>query len=68
MEEEVCVVDPVERIRERTGCTVVAVETDGQVGMDFPASFRLSADDVLYVCGTTHAVALYEKEFPASRL
>ena len=56
-----------ERIRERTGCTVVAVERDGQVAMDFPASLRLSADDALYICGTTDAVARYHEEFPASR-
>ena len=57
-----------ERIRERTGCTIVAVERDGQVAMDFPASFRLSPDDALYICGTTDAVARYNEEFPTSRL
>ena len=56
-----------ERIRERTGCTVVAVERDGQVGMDFPASFRILSDDTLYICGTTDAVGRYNEEFPASR-
>ena len=53
-----------ERIRERTGCTVVAVERDGQVAMDFPDSFRLSSDDALYICGTMDAVARYHEEFP----
>ena len=57
-----------ERIRERTGCTIVAVERDGRVAMDFPASFRLSPDDALYICGTTDAVARYHEEFPTSRL
>ena len=57
-----------ERIRERTGCTVVAVERDGQVGRDFPASFRISSDDTLYICGTTDAVARYLEEFPTLRL
>jgi K+/H+ antiporter YhaU regulatory subunit KhtT len=56
-----------ERIRERTGCTVVAVDRDGEVAMDFPASFRLSPDDALYICGTTDAIARYHEEFPASR-
>ena len=55
------------RIRERTGCTVVAVERDGQVGMDFPDSFRILSDDALYICGTTDAVERYHEEFPASR-
>ncbi len=57
-----------ERIRERTGCTVVAIERDGRIGMDFPTSFRLSPDDGLYICGTTDAVARYHEEFPKSRL
>ena len=56
-----------ERIRERTGCTVVVVERDGQVGMDFPASFRILSDDALYICGITDAVERYHEEFPASR-
>ena len=55
-----------ERIRERTGCTVVAVERDGQLALDFPASFRLLPDDALYICGTRDAVARYHEEFPAS--
>ena len=58
----------VERIRERTGCTIVAVEREGQVEMDFPASFRLSSDHALYICGTTDGVARYYEEFPTSRL
>ena len=57
-----------EQIRERTGCTVVAVERDGRVSMDFPPSFRLSSNDALYICGTAHGVARYHEEFPASRL
>ena len=56
-----------ERIRERTGCTVVAAERDGRVSMDFPASFRLLSDDALYICGTTDAVARYHEEFPELR-
>ena len=57
-----------ERIRERTGCTIVAVERDGQVSMDFPASFRILSDDALYICGTTDAVGRYHEEFPTSPL
>ena len=56
------------RIRERTGCSVVAVERDDQILMDFPPSFTLSADDALHICGTTNAVNLYYDEYPASRL
>jgi K+/H+ antiporter YhaU regulatory subunit KhtT len=56
------------RIRERTGCSVIAVEWDDQILMDFPPSFTLSPDDALYICGTTSAVNLYYEEFPATRL
>ena len=56
-----------ERVRERTACTVVAVERDGRIGMDFPAFFRLLPDDALYICGTTDAVERYHTEFPTSR-
>jgi Trk K+ transport system NAD-binding subunit len=56
------------RIRERTGCSVVAVERDDRILMDFPPSFTLSADDAIYICGTTKAVSLYYDEYPASRL
>ena len=56
-----------ERIRERTGCTVVAVEREGSVSMNFSESFRLSPDDALYICGTTDGVARFHEEFPSSR-
>ncbi len=57
-----------EGIRERTGCTVVAVERNGRVAMDFPSSFRLLPDDALYICGPPEALARYHEEFPAERL
>ncbi len=53
------------RIRERTGCSVVAVERGEEIVMDFPASFALAADDGLYVCGTTDAVDLFYDDFAA---
>jgi len=40
------------RIRERTGCTVVAVERDGDVFTDLGADFRLEGGDELVVAGT----------------
>jgi Kef-type K+ transport system membrane component KefB/Trk K+ transport system NAD-binding subunit len=54
-----------ERIRERTGCTVVALERDGQVSM-LPGSVPVEEGDALYICGSTDAVDLYHREFPAS--
>jgi Kef-type K+ transport system membrane component KefB/Trk K+ transport system NAD-binding subunit len=55
-----------ERIRERTGCTAVAVERAGEVLVTFPPAFRLQAGDALYVCGTAEAIARYREQFPAS--
>jgi len=56
------------RIRERTDCSVVAVERNGDMLMDYPPEFRLSAEDALFICGTAKAVSRYYEEYPASRL
>jgi Trk K+ transport system NAD-binding subunit len=39
-------------VRARTGCTVVAVERDGEVLTDVGPTFRVAADDSLVVAGT----------------
>ena len=52
------------RIRERTGCSVVAVERDGDVIMEIPASLVLEPEDALYICGTPAAFDRYYEEFP----
>ena len=53
------------RIRERTGCSVVAVERAGDVIMEIPASLVLEPEDALYVCGTPAAFDRYYEEFPS---
>ena len=53
------------RIRERTGCSVVAVERGGEVVIEFPEDFELAADDALYLCGTANAFNRYYEAFPA---
>ncbi len=50
-------------MRERTGCTVIAVERAGEVIMDIPSSLVLGEDDALYVCGTADAFNRFHKEF-----
>ena len=55
------------RIRERTGCSILAIERDGEVLMDIPPSLILAEDDALYVCGTASAFNRYYEEFPVSR-
>ncbi|MFB6134230.1 MAG: TrkA family potassium uptake protein [Halanaeroarchaeum sp.] len=44
------------RIRERTNCTVVAVQRDGDLLTDLDASLRLRSSDELYVAGTDQAI------------
>ena len=53
------------RIRELTGCSVVAVERGGEVIMEFPPSFRLAEGDAVYVCGTAAAFERYREAFPS---
>ncbi len=53
-------------IRERSGCSVVAVERAGEIILDIPSSFVLAEDDQLYVCGTAEAFTRYHEEFPSS--
>ena len=57
-----------EQVRERTGCTVVALDHGGTVLMDIPNDFELGPDDSLYICGTTDGIARYRDEFSADKL
>ncbi len=43
-------------IRERTGCTVVAVERGEDVLVEFDAAFRFAPSDGVYIFGTTQDV------------
>jgi len=56
------------QIRERTGCTVVALKRGAAVSMDFSPDLELTAEDALYVCGTAEAIGRYREEFPADWL
>jgi Trk K+ transport system NAD-binding subunit len=51
------------RIRERSGCSVVAVERGEDVLVDLGADFRFAPDDTLYVCGSTEAVRRFSEIF-----
>jgi Trk K+ transport system NAD-binding subunit len=46
-------------VRERTGCTVVAVERDGEVFTDLGPDFRIEAGDELVVAGTEDGTAAF---------
>ena len=54
-------------VRERTGCTIVAVERDGRMVTEIPPSFTLSEGDGLYVCGTVDAFNRYYDRYAESR-
>ena len=56
------------RIRERTGCSVVAVERKDGVIVDFPKGFELEPDDVVFLCGTSETLAEYFRQFPETRV
>ena len=53
------------RIRERTGCSVVAVERGDEVLVEFGADFRFQPDDAVYVCGETDAVGRFQERLAA---
>ena len=50
-------------IRERTGCSVVAVERGEDVLVQFGPDFRFQPGDAVYVCGSTEAVRRYTEVF-----
>jgi len=54
------------RIRERTGCSVVAVERGDQVLVDFGSGFRFEADDAVYISGSSEAVRCFEEKLRAT--
>ncbi|MEM9552749.1 MAG: NAD-binding protein [Acidobacteriota bacterium] len=41
----------VQKIRRKTGCSVVAVERDNELRTEIGADFEFEAGDVIYVCG-----------------
>jgi Trk K+ transport system NAD-binding subunit len=51
------------RIRERTGCTVVAIERDGELRTAIDPTFRLQRDDELVVAGTAAGTSRFVEEF-----
>jgi len=51
------------RIREQTGCTVVAIERDGTLRTALEPSFRLQRGDQLVVAGTDAGTGQFVEEF-----
>jgi len=48
-------------IRDRTGCSVVAVERDDELLVEFPPDFRFAESDDVYVCGSAAAVRRFQE-------
>lgn len=50
-------------IRERTGCSVVAVERGEDVLVEFGPEFRFQPTDAVYVCGSSRGVRRFQEVF-----
>jgi Trk K+ transport system NAD-binding subunit len=55
-------------VRERTGCSIVAIERGNQVIVELGERFELQAGDVVYVSGTNETIAEYFKAFPGTQV
>ena len=51
-------------IRERTGCSVVAVERGDDLHVEFGEEFRFQAGDAIYICGGSEATQKYSEVYP----
>jgi len=54
-------------IRDRTGCSVVAVERDDAIIVDFDETFEVRHGDIVYLSGTNETIQAYFQLFPATR-
>ena len=51
-------------LRDKTGCTVVAVERGEELLVEFGAEFRFQANDAVYICGSSEAAQKFYQLFP----
>jgi len=51
------------RIRDQTGCSVIAVERGEQLLMEFGVRFRFEASDKVYLCGSLEATRRFLDHF-----
>lgn len=52
------------RLRDQTGCSVVAVERGEQLLVQFDADFRFEAADKVFICGSAEATRRFLQQFP----
>jgi Trk K+ transport system NAD-binding subunit len=55
------------RLRERTGCSLVAVERGDEVLVSFSPDFRFGPGDSVYVCGGAPAIRRFSELYPLDR-
>lgn len=55
------------RIRQRTGCSIVVIERDGDLLVDFDRDFEIHPADSIYLCGSEEGVHKYFELFPEAR-
>ncbi len=51
-------------LRDRTGCTVVAVERGDELLVEFGGEFRFKPNDAVYLCGSAEAAQKFYQLFP----
>jgi Trk K+ transport system NAD-binding subunit len=51
-------------LRDKTGCTVVAVERGEELLVEFAAEFRFAPNDAVYICGSAEAAQKFYQLFP----
>ena len=50
-------------IRDKTGCSVVAVERGDELLVEFSPEFRFQPNDAVYICGNAEAAQKYDSTF-----
>ena len=51
-------------IRERTGCSIVAVERRDDVMVDLGDNFEFASGDAIYLCGSSSSIRRFQEIFP----
>jgi Trk K+ transport system NAD-binding subunit len=51
-------------LRDRTGCTIVAIERGEELLVEFGAEFKFQSGDAVYVCGSVEATQRFYQQFP----
>ncbi len=50
-------------VRQKTGCSIVAVERGDRLIVEFDADFRFAENDLIYACGTNAATLKFSSQY-----